>query len=83
MASTIFYIISNPLYSPFANFRGEMEVENGKQFILCWKDRIKALEYLEKTKGSDGEYGVIQSTIELLEDEISKKRVPVKIRLVD
>jgi hypothetical protein len=84
MAISIYYIIPNPIYNPPCgqSFRAFMTCEKTGTYLYYWKDRNKAFEYL-KQNVSDESFGVIHSTLEILQKEIESKPFEIKLKLIE
>jgi hypothetical protein len=64
-------------------FRAVMTIQKNGSLLTCWRDKNKAFEWLEEHYKSDGNYGVVQSTLERLQTEIETQKSNIEIKVVE
>jgi hypothetical protein len=72
MQIPLYYIMTDPTLPPFITkgFRAYMASVDGVSYVPCWKDNSKAIEYLKNHFGTDSNFVIVPSTVELLQSKM-------------
>ncbi|HTP79739.1 MAG TPA: hypothetical protein VMM57_04980 [Bacteroidota bacterium] len=86
MSTPLYYIIPDLTVRPFLaeGFSAFMDSDKGTTFVPCWRNEDKALSFLRSRIRKDVQYGVVSSTIELLQQKMQEKLgMLIEIRFMD
>ena len=86
MTTPLYYIIPDLTVRPFLTegFSAFMDSDKGTTYIPCWRKEDGAISFLHSRIRKDARFGVVSSTIELLQQAMRKKLgMLIEIRFMD